>query len=79
MNFKRIILSDLIFYFIITLLTVLSIFSYNRIITLNRESDYVYHTNLVKLKLEQLLSSVLDAESGQRGYLISEDKIHLQS
>ena len=79
MHFKRIILSDLIFFLIITLLTVLSIFSYSRINTLNRESDYVYQRNLVKLKLEQLFSAVKDAESGQRGYLLTEDNIHLQS
>ncbi|MEO6719352.1 MAG: PAS domain-containing protein [Ferruginibacter sp.] len=79
MNFKRIILSDLIFLLIILLLTILSIFSYNRINTLNRQSDYVTHTNLVRLRLEQLLSYVKDAESGQRGFLITRDRVHLES
>ena len=78
MNFKRIVLSDLIFLVIILLLTILSIFSYNRIITLNRQSDYVTHTNLVKLNLEQILSYVKGAESGQRAFLITKDTIHLE-
>jgi CHASE3 domain sensor protein len=79
MKFKRIILSDLVFFLIIVLLTILSIFSYTRIITLNRQSNYITQADLVKLKLEQVLSYVKDAESGQRGFIITKDSIHLEA
>jgi len=78
MKTKRIVISDLIFSLIIFLLGMLSILSYNRIIDLDTKSEAVMHTNLVQIKLEQVLSYVKDSESAQRGFLLSNDSIHLQ-
>ena len=75
---KRIAISDLIFSLIIFLLVLLSVLSYKRIIDLDKKSEAVTHSNLVQLKLEQVLSNVKDAESGQRGFLLSNDPKHLQ-
>lgn len=77
MKAKRIVLSDFIFLLIIFLLGILSILSYNRIIDLDEKSAAVTHTNMVQLKLEQVLSYVKDAESGQRGFVLSNDSPHL--
>lgn len=77
MKLKRIIFSDLIFLLIILLLAMLSIFSYQRINDLNEQSDFITHTDRVKLKLEQILFYVNDAERGQREFLLTGDTAHL--
>jgi len=41
-------------------------------------SKQVNRTNLVKFKLEKILSSIKDAESAQRGFLLSKDSLYLQ-
>ena len=78
MKIRRIILWDLVFFGIICLLVILSIFSYYRIIALDRQSAFVSHTNEVRLNLEQLLSYVIEAESSQRGFLLTKDSLYLQ-
>ncbi|QNF34180.1 CHASE3 domain-containing protein [Adhaeribacter swui] len=49
---------------------ILALYSVNRIDT---KSDWVEHTNLVLLRLEDILSYLQDAEVGQRGYLLTEN------
>lgn len=78
MKTKRIAISDLIFSLIIFLLVLLSILSYNRINELDKKSLAVAHSNQVRLKLEQVLSYVKDAESGLLGFLLSNDSVHLE-
>jgi len=78
MRLKRIILSDIIFFVIMLLLTILSIFSYQRINDLNTQSDWVNHTNLIKLDLEQTRSGINDAEKGLRYYLLTRDSVYLR-
>ena len=78
MKLKRLILSDVIFLLIIFLLTLLSILSYKRINDLNAQSKKVSQTNLIKYRLQQVLTLVKSAESGQRGFLLTGDSVHLQ-
>ncbi|HPH85687.1 MAG TPA: PAS domain S-box protein [Ferruginibacter sp.] len=77
-NRQKILFSNLFFIFLIALLVITSFISYRRINMLNYEADRVTHTNLVKLKMEQLLSAIKDAETAQRGYLITKDSSFLE-
>jgi len=79
MKLKRIIFSDIIFSFIILLLCILSFISYQRINNFDEKANEIVHTNRVQLKLEQLLSYVKDAETGQRGFLLTNDSLHLST
>lgn len=78
MNLQRTTLFDIIFLFVVFLMGMLSIFSYQRIMDLDRKADYITHTSLVKLRLEQILSHVKEAETNQRGYLLTGDTSYLQ-
>ena len=60
-------------------LLTLSIFSYQRFEQQKISSDWVNHTYLVKLKLEEAFSALTDAEAGQRGYLLTRDTSFLQA
>lgn len=53
------------------LLLSLSVYSYLRINSLMKSATMVNHTNVVKLELESLFSELKDAESSQRGYLLT--------
>ncbi len=53
----------------------LALYSINRLIT---KADWVEHTNLVLLRLENILSFLKDAEIGQRGYLLTENPEFLE-
>ncbi len=79
MKLKRIIFSDIIFSLIILLLCILSFISYQRINDFDEKANVLTHTNLVQLRLEQLLSYVKDAESGQRGFLLTKDSVHFST
>jgi signal transduction histidine kinase len=75
---KRHILLDILFVCILVILLGFSYVSYSRIEKLKRVSDLVNHTNLVKIKLNRAVIHVLDAESGQRGYLLTGDINYLK-
>lgn len=66
-------LTDLIFLSIILFLAVASFISYKRIIKLNEASNLVVHTNLVKLKLAQTISVLIEAEHREQ------DSIHVNT
>jgi len=53
------------------------IVSYINIQTLNRDSDQVAHTHEVLLGLTQILSSMKDAETGQRGFVLTGRETYL--
>jgi len=55
----------------ISLLIISSIVSLFCIRNLLESSQWVRHTNEVKSTLENVLSSIKDAETGQRGYLLT--------
>ena len=76
MNLQKTTLFDLIFLFVVFVMGMLSIFSYQRIMDLDRKADYITHTSTVKLKLEQLLSHIKDAETSQRGFLLTGDSTY---
>lgn len=59
------------------LLLILSVFSYMRITHMLEASELVNHTTLVKLKLENIYTSVTDADSGQRGFIMTKDSVFL--
>ncbi len=44
----------------------------------SREADWVQHTQEVLARLEALLSSITDGETGQRGFIITGDETYLE-
>jgi PAS domain S-box-containing protein len=73
----RLIFSSAFFIGLMILLLFISFLSYERINRLNQEQNIVFHTSLVKLRLEQVFSYIKDAESAQRGYLLTHDSAFL--
>jgi PAS domain S-box-containing protein len=65
--------SDILYVAILILLLFISFISYQRITRLNTAFGWVNHTNIVQLKLEQVLSYTKDAETAQRGLIITRD------
>lgn len=57
------------------LLLSLSVYSYLRINGLMKSATMVNHTNVVKLELESLFSEMKDAESSQRGFVLTQNKL----
>jgi len=78
MKFSKSILNALLFTCLGILLMLFYYMLYNQLNYLNKSSDQVIHTALVKLKLEQTLSNLKDAETGQWGYLITHDSVFLE-
>jgi signal transduction histidine kinase/DNA-binding response OmpR family regulator/CHASE3 domain sensor protein len=62
-----------------TLLLLISLSaSYYSIQKLISNSELVNHTNLVLIEAENIISFMKDAETGQRGYLVTRDPVFLQ-
>lgn len=59
-------------------LIVLSVFGYRSTETLLDNDRLVAHTHLVRKELSDLLSAVQDAETGQRGYLLTGNEAYLE-
>ncbi|MFN8345522.1 MAG: CHASE3 domain-containing protein [Spirosomataceae bacterium] len=59
-------------------LLLLSVFSYLKINGLFELSGSINHTNLVRLALENIFSGLKEAESGKRGYVLTNDPIFLE-
>jgi PAS domain S-box-containing protein len=78
MKSSRASLTDVFFGALFIILIFVSVFSYIKIERLVNASDLVNRTHVVKLKLEQTLSYLKDAETGQRGYLLTKDSSFLQ-
>ena len=55
----------------------LSVFSYLRINSLLKSSASLNHTNIVKLELESIFSRIKDADSEQRGYVLTKDTVYI--
>lgn len=60
------------------LLTASSISSYISISNLIVNNEWVAHTKAVTINLERIISSLKDAETGQRGYLLTREKEFLE-
>ncbi|MDI1255837.1 MAG: CHASE3 domain-containing protein [Flavobacterium sp.] len=52
--------------------------SFQQIQTLNESEKLVQHSQKIHLELEQLISYVKDAETGQRGYILTHDTVFLK-
>ena len=65
--------------FVISLFTLLFIsgISYKHAISLKTSTDLLSHSYKIQIQLEQLLSYLKDAETGQRGYIITHDSVFL--
>ncbi|HWI90324.1 MAG TPA: CHASE3 domain-containing protein [Flavisolibacter sp.] len=70
--------AKVIFTAIAIVLLAISYVLYQQIHSLLSAQDQLNETNIVKLKVEQTLSSLKDAESAQRGFLLSKDSVFLQ-
>ena len=68
---------DLIFVTLLVVLTLVSFMSYIRIKEVNIASEEVNHTTQVNLKLNDILVNIINAETGQRGYLLTLDSSFL--
>jgi CHASE3 domain sensor protein len=67
----------LIFAFAVALLLTLSIFSFLRVSNLLKTSEMVNHTNIIKLELESIFSRIKDADSEQRGFVLTKDTVYI--
>ena len=61
------------------LVFILAIFSYSKIRAIITSAALVNYTKQITLDLEKISGSLTDAETGQRGYLLTKDKIFLES
>jgi signal transduction histidine kinase len=59
------------------ILLLVSYLSFQRIDGLIKSSELVSRSSTIKLKLEQAVSYMKDAETGQRGYLLTQDSSYL--
>ena len=70
--------AKLIFTSIAIVLFAISYVLYQQIQSLLQTQDQLNETNIVQLKLEQTLSALKDAESAQRGFLLTKDSVFLE-
>ena len=68
-----------IFIIAISIILVLSLFSYIRIKHLLEASGSINQSNLVKLELDNIFSNLKDTESDQRGFMLTKDVIFVQN
>ena len=61
------------------LLIVSAVASYVSIRSLLTSAELVSHTNQVQKKVEEVMSLLKDAETGQRGYLLTNEEVFLES
>src|ERR1700710_3042483 len=62
----------------ILMLVVVGFISYQTVDQLLYSNQWVQHSNLIMQKLERTLSVMKDAETGQRGYLLTNRKAFLE-
>jgi len=82
MNIKEIFFSPFllksIFAFSLVILIIISFISYTHVVAIEDSTEKVMHTFKTSVKLEQLFSYIKDAETGQRGYMITGDSLFLK-
>jgi len=78
MNFSPLQLSRIFLFITLFILMGLTYLTYQRVKNLISYSDLVDHTNNIRIELEQSISYLKDAETGQRGFIISRDSIFLE-
>ena len=62
----------------LTVLAIMAVFSFWSVRNFQEDSNLVSHTNIVLAQLEEVRSLVSKAESGQRGYIISQQIEYLK-
>src|SRR5580700_4905467 len=62
----------------LAVLLVVGAASYDSTTKLSSSADWVRHTHLVLTDLDELLSAMKDAETGQRGYVITGESPYLE-
>ncbi len=81
MNFRKIFSSSVflksIFIISISILIFISSISYKHSVSLNDSSKWLTHSYKVHLELEQLITNLKSAESGQHGFIITQDTVFL--
>lgn len=70
-------LFDVIFFAIIAMLILASFFSFRQISNLNSSADEVIQTSELRFQIEKAVFKVTEAESAQRGFLITHDSSFL--
>lgn len=82
MNLRSLLISSFFLRSILVISVFLLIFissvSYKHATALKESTELLVHSYKIQIKLEQLLSTVKDAETGQRGYIISRDSAFLE-
>jgi len=78
MNFSSLQLSKIFLFITVSLLLILTILTYQRVQNLIIYSDLVDHTNDIRIELEKTLSYLKDAETGQRGFIMTRDSIFFE-
>lgn len=73
-NFNSSNLLRIIFVIAVSVLIFISSISYKHNRDLEESSKLLMHTYEVNIQLERLISNIKDAETGQRGYIITQDK-----
>lgn len=58
-------------------LIAISLYAFNSLVSSSKASAWVEHTLEVENRLELLLSALKDAETGERGYIITGNEQHL--
>ncbi|MDO1501357.1 CHASE3 domain-containing protein [Winogradskyella maritima] len=66
-----------VFFISLGLIFIIGAIAFKNIKNLTDSSDMVVHTYVVDVELEQILSYLKDAETGQRGFLVSKDSVYL--
>jgi PAS domain S-box-containing protein len=77
LGFKRIVAAALVLALLVAGLSAFLIF--NQVETVSRARDWVQHTRAVIESTQQMLATVEQAESAERGYLLTEDRRYLES
>lgn len=77
MKVFRFTITEYTFLAFFAILLLVSYLSFQRIDGLIKSSELVSRSSTIKLKLEQAVSYMKDAETGQRGYLLTQDSSYL--
>jgi signal transduction histidine kinase len=78
MNLSSLQLSKIFLFLTISILLFLTYLSYQRLQYFITYTALVDHTHNVRLQLEQTMSHLKDAETGQRGFIITGDSVYLE-
>ena len=62
----------------VALIALLCVFGYRILTQLKTNADWTAHTHEVLISLKHIEASLVDAETGQRGYLLAGDKAYLE-